>query len=160
MPRYTKIEAKLRASNTTKAYIEAGFNQSELARRRGVHRSTVNKTLQRPPVQQTLQEALRKIGITANFKAKKFRELLNSTRLQSINFKTRTVPDNNTRVSALKLACQVEGDILETKTPLVDASTHLHFTNITDQKLLEEFKRRNIPIPEAIQKRVHAGTPD
>ena len=111
MPRLKTETANLRAANLAKAFISSGCNKAELARREGVSHSAISDRFKRLPVQTPLQEALRKVGITTQYKARKFKELLEATRLQSVGFKTREVHDNNTRSSALKLICQVGKDI-------------------------------------------------
>lgn len=111
MPRLKPETAELRAANLVKACIDNGLNQSALARKEGVTQQAINSRFKHLPVQTPLQEALRKIGITTEYKARKFKELLESTRLQSVGFKTRVVHDNNTRAGVLKLLCQVGKDI-------------------------------------------------
>lgn len=111
MPRLKPETAELRAANLAKAFIASDCNKAELARREGVSHSAISDRFKRLPVQTPLQEALRKVGITTAYKARKFKELLEATRLQSIAFKIKKVPDNNTRSSVLKLVCQVGKDI-------------------------------------------------
>jgi len=58
MPRYTPETERIKAEKTTKDYIEAGFNQAKLAKKRGVHRRTINKQVHRKPVQDCLTRFL------------------------------------------------------------------------------------------------------
>ena len=58
MPKYTKATARLKAKKLTKAYVRAGFNQSKLARQKGVPRSSVSEALKRSPAKDILQEFL------------------------------------------------------------------------------------------------------
>ena len=79
MPRYRPETAKAKAKSLTKAYVKAGFNQSEVARRQGLHRSTINKKLKKAPVQQAIAETFERAGITDQKIAKRIAEGLNAT---------------------------------------------------------------------------------
>ena len=58
MPRSKTLTKKLKAKRLTKVYIESGLNQSELARKEGVTRQTINKKINSEPVKDKLQEYL------------------------------------------------------------------------------------------------------
>lgn len=58
MPKLKKSTEKIKAQNLTKPYIEARFNQAELARRRGVTRQTINEQVNCKLVQEALQKYL------------------------------------------------------------------------------------------------------
>lgn len=58
MPTLTPETEKLRAENLTKRYLQAGMNQAELARRKGVHRATINKQVNKPLVRDCLSKFL------------------------------------------------------------------------------------------------------
>jgi hypothetical protein len=111
MPKLKKETAELRAAYLVKSCLANGLNQSALARREGVTQQAINSRFKHLPVQTPLQAALRKIGITTAYKAKKFKELMEAKKLQSINFQIRKVSDNVTRAVTLRLLCQVEKDI-------------------------------------------------
>ena len=64
MPKYRPETAKAKAKGLTKAYVKAGFNQSEVARRQGLHRSTINKKLKKAPVQRAIAETFERAGVT------------------------------------------------------------------------------------------------
>lgn len=63
MPKYLPKTAKLKRKKLIKTYIEAGLNQSELARRRGVSQSAINQQVTKPEVQDTLREYLNSDGL-------------------------------------------------------------------------------------------------
>ena len=108
MPKLKIETAKLRAANLSKSFISSGCNQSEVARREGVTSQAINQRFKHLPVQTPLQEALRKIGITTVYKARKFKELMEA---KSLNMKGKEVKDNDVRLGTLKLVCQVSKDI-------------------------------------------------
>ena len=58
MPKQKKITKRLKAVNLAKPYIKAGFNQSKLARKRGVNRATICEQVHRKPTIDSLQEYL------------------------------------------------------------------------------------------------------
>lgn len=58
MPKQRPATTKLKAKKTAKAYIRAGLNQSRLARKRGVHRRTINKQVNSKAVQDCLKNYL------------------------------------------------------------------------------------------------------
>ncbi len=58
MPKQTALTKKLKAKHRTKAYIESGLNQSEMARRSGKHRSTINAQVNTEATKNALQEYL------------------------------------------------------------------------------------------------------
>jgi len=113
MPKLDIETARLKAANLIKAYSAAGFNQSRLARKEGVSQSAINQRLKHLPVQTPLQEALRKIGITTQYKAKKFKELMEAKKLHGE--RCEVVEDNATRTKTLQLLCQVDKDINDDK---------------------------------------------
>ena len=149
MPKLTEKIEKLKAKRLTNLYIYNKLNQSKVARKEGVTRQAINQRLKNnPAIPETLQEVFKNIGIDTEYKAKKFKELLEATRLQSIAFKIVEVPDNKTRMSALNLACQVDGDIKDV--PLIDQSVHHHLTHIylpeqTENGLETATPTRDIP---------------
>jgi len=51
----------------------------------------------------------------------------------------------------VELRKEIEGDA-----PLVDNSTHLHFTNVNDAKLIDEARARGLNIPDAVARRIAA----
>lgn len=63
------------------------------------------------------------------------------------------------KLGAVTEAVKAAKEEVEGKTPLIDSSTHLHI-NIDDTKLIEEFKRRNIDIPDKIKQRLNANIID
>ncbi len=113
MPTLTPKIAKLKASNLIKSYSAAGFNQSRLARMEGVSQSAINQRFKHLPVQTPLQEALRKIGITTQYKARKFKELMEAKKLHGE--RGQEVEDNTTRIKTLQLLCHVDKDINDDK---------------------------------------------
>jgi hypothetical protein len=58
MPKLKPQTERLKAISLTKPYIKSGFNQSEVARQRGVSRATINEQVNRKPVQDILQKFL------------------------------------------------------------------------------------------------------
>ena len=129
MPKLKIITEKQRAQNLLKPLFRNNLNQSATARELGVSQATINEKYHRPIVQSALQQAFRKVGISTRYKAKKFKELLESKRpiacdvfIRNKNGKLKVnknsndwieVEDNNARVSTLRLLCQVQGDIKE-----------------------------------------------
>lgn len=83
MPRYRPETEKLKVKNLTKSYIESGFNQSELARREGVTRQTINEKVHRVTVQKTLSELLDKAGATDKYLSKFFFKKLTAQKVIS-----------------------------------------------------------------------------
>jgi len=124
MPRLTPEIAKLKASNLIKSYTAAGFNQTRLAEKEGVSQSAINQRLKHLPVQTPLQEALRKIGITTQYKAKKFKELMEAKKLHGE--RGQEVEDNATRTKTLQLLCQVDKDINDDKSGGVRVINIIH----------------------------------
>lgn len=98
MPRLNPETENSRALKTTTDYINAGLNQSALARKRGVNRRVINRQVNKPKVQRSLAEHFKKIGITATYKVKKFKQLLETD-------------EKFVQLGTLKLLCQVQGDI-------------------------------------------------
>ena len=129
MPNYTKEEKENRAKLLVKSCLDKGLNQSAVAREKGISQQAINQRMHKPAVRSALQEAFRKIGISTRYKAKKFKELLEQKKLQDCdifikdeNGKLKVnknsndfieVEDGNVRLGALKLLCQVEGDLKE-----------------------------------------------
>ena len=134
MPTLKPETARLRAANLSKSFIASGCNQSEVARREGVTSQAINQRFKHLPVGTPLQAALKKIGITTAYKAKKFKELLESKNKRSLNFKTIEVPDNQTRASVLKLMCQVDKDIDGDKSGGVKIINIIHAYRKTEPK--------------------------
>jgi len=134
MPTLKPETARLRAANLSKSFIASGCNQSEVARREGVTSQAINQRFKHLPVSTPLQAALKKIGITTAYKAKKFKELLESKNKRSLNFKTIEVPDNQTRASVLKLMCQVDKDIDGDKSGGVKIINIIHAYRKTEPK--------------------------
>ncbi len=58
MTKLKKTAVKLKAKRLTKAYLESGLNQSRLARRQGVTKQTINRKINKKPVQDCLAEFL------------------------------------------------------------------------------------------------------
>lgn len=129
MPKLKTETAKFRALNLTKSLLANHLNQSAVARQEGVTKSAINQRMQHLPVRTPLQAAFRRVGISTRYKAKKFKELLEAKKLQDCdvfikdeNGKLKVnrnsndfieVEDNNTRITTLRLLCQVEGDLKE-----------------------------------------------
>ncbi len=111
MPKYLPLTAKLKAQNLTKSLLQNNWNQAALARKEGVSRAAINQRISHLPTEQTLKEALRKAGINSVYKAKKFRELMEAKEHRTIRGKLKQVSDNHSRLGALKLVCEVDGDI-------------------------------------------------
>jgi transcriptional regulator with XRE-family HTH domain len=134
MPYLKPETARLRAAKLVKDCFDNGLNQSALARKEGVSQQAINQRFNKLPVGTPLQAALKKIGITTAYKAKKFKELLESKNKRSLNFKTIEVPDNQTRASVLKLMCQVDKDIDGEKSGGVKIINIIHAYRKTEPK--------------------------
>jgi hypothetical protein len=57
------------------------------------------------------------------------------------------------KLSAVTEAIKAAKEEVEGKIPLIDSSTHYHFTNLQGEKLVAEARRRGIPIPDAVARR-------
>lgn len=77
MPKYRPETAQIKAKQFIKDYTKVGFNQSELARRKGISHVAVNNHLKRPAVQKALQEQInqtaKKTGITLTWLLKRYK---------------------------------------------------------------------------------------
>lgn len=124
MPRYLPETAELKAKNLTKSYYENGCNKAAVARKEGVSASAISQRFKHLPVQTPLQEALRKIGITTQYKAKKFKELMEAKKLHGE--RGQEVEDNATRTKTLQLLCQVDKDINDDKSGGVRVINIIH----------------------------------
>ncbi len=124
MPKLKKSTIKAKAQNRTKAYIKAGLNQSELARRTGKHRSTINSQINSQPVQDVLQDFLdnpklsrRLIRVAGDgLKAKKSKGGLSR----------KMITDHDVRYKFWNGLMTAKGKIKPNGT--VDNSKHLHLT--------------------------------
>ena len=170
MPKYRPETAKLKAKALTKPVLKHNLNLSAVARERGVKRQTIQEQFHSPIVQQTLAEYLNKYfkkpyirrkfsdGLEGNKVVGYLNNLVGGTQKVSDEFVE--VPDLHCRHKYLVTLLECQGHIKHNTNGVVISSTHLHFTNITDQKLLDEFKRRNLSIPEAIKQRLNANITD
>lgn len=83
MAKQRKETARARAKDLIKAYTATGFNQSELARQKGVSQSAINQRLNSPIVQQTFAEIMDKNGLEDEMLVKKLKEGLEATKVIS-----------------------------------------------------------------------------
>lgn len=117
MPRYRKETEEAKARLLAKSYIANGMNKSRVAEIEGVRPQAIVQRFQHnKAIPRTLQEELRKIGITPRYKSDKFKQLL-ETKERKYNKKGKLikVDDSFIQLGALRLVCQVDGDIKESK---------------------------------------------
>lgn len=61
------------------------------------------------------------------------------------------------KLGAVTEAVKAAKEEVEGKVPLIDASTHLHFTNLKGEQLINEARRRGIPLPLEIERKLNAN---
>ena len=132
MPAPTIEKRKARAKLVVKSCFNNRFNQSDVARELGVTQQAISKQFTHNPFVQTeLQKALRQVGLSTKYRAKKFKKLLEAKRFQSCDVYVQNddgkykinensndfieIDDNITQLGTLRLLCQVENDIKESK---------------------------------------------
>jgi len=134
MPRYRPETARLKAKNITKAYSRVGFSQVKLAKIKGVTRQTINRTLQKAPVQKTLLEEINKIGLTDKEDAKDLKRLRKAQRPIACDVFIRNdrgklvvvknendwidVDDNQAQLKALEMTLKLKGHLKENGTKI------------------------------------------
>ena len=80
MPKLKKATAKRKAKKLIKDYANAGFNETELARREGVSQPAIHQRLNRSFVQQSINEILEDSGLTDNALVKVLKDGLKAKR--------------------------------------------------------------------------------
>jgi len=132
MPKYFTDTRKARAKLVARSCVKHSFKQSAVAKELGVTHQAISKQVNHNPIVRTeLQKALRQVGLSTKYRAKKFKKLLEAKRFQSCDVYVQNddgkykinensndfieIDDNITQLGTLRLLCQVENDIKENK---------------------------------------------
>ena len=148
-------ELTLEALATLDAYMKSCCNISTTAKKLHKRYLQVRRYLRQPYVRELFQLSLMKKGITPDKVADTITAGIEANK--KVYFEGSEVaqdPDWLARQKFIQLACEIY-EVLKytTKVDVMDNSRHLHIPSLQGEELVNEAKRRHIPLPPEIERR-------